>query len=75
MTVANENGAGGMSRYYKPQYDSDDDLSEEGKAKVKNAPLSKQKEIRKEQWSKEGAYPNLKRALKGAWYGDKQSED
>lgn len=66
------NGAGGMSNYYKPSYNSDTDLDDETQKKIQEAGAnsSAADDIRKQAWSNQGAYPKLKRALKGAWSGD-----
>jgi hypothetical protein len=64
--------AGGMSNYYKPSYNSDEDLDEDTQNKIRavGTNSSEANDIRKQAWQNAGAYPKLKRMVKDAWSGD-----
>lgn len=59
----------------KVGYDSDDDLTMEERKAIKDKEESLNfggaKKLRQEAWDKAGAFPKLKRSLKGLVYGDK----
>lgn len=66
------NKASGMSDYYKPNYNSDEDLDDDTKKKIQDAGTNSAQadSIRQEAWQNAGAYPKLKRMVKSAWGGD-----
>lgn len=65
-----------VESYFKPKYDSDEDLDKETQAKIKAQENSfsygEANKTRKEAWENSSVYPKLKRMVKGAWYGDKR---
>jgi hypothetical protein len=66
---------GKIQGYFEPKYDSDEDLDEQTRKKIKDSPRPDQ--VRSQAWEGAGVYPKLKRMVKGAVYGDKRkpSED
>lgn len=62
--------------YFGPKYDSDEDLDETTRKKIKSQEntfdYSGAEKTRKAGWENAGTYPKLKRMVKGAWYGDKR---
>lgn len=69
--MGNDRAAQAASQF-KPSYNSDEDLDEDTQNKIRQAGAnsSQADAIRKQAWANQGAYPKLKRALKGAWSGD-----
>jgi hypothetical protein len=65
-----------IQEYFGPQYDSDEDLDEETKKKIKAKEnvwdTTGAEKTRQEGWEKADTYPKIKRFVKGAWYGDKR---
>lgn len=59
-----------VADWAKGRYDSDEDLPDEERKKIQEAPLTKQYKIRGEAWEKQGMYPKLKRIVKGVWEKD-----
>lgn len=59
-----------IADYAKGRYDSDEDLPEDERKKIEEAPLTKQYKVRDAAWEKQGVYPKLKRMVKGAWKQD-----
>lgn len=64
--------AAGAREAVGPQYDSDEDLDEETRKKIKESGPSTAQKIRDEAWDKAGMYSKTMKVLKGAWSGDKR---
>ena len=60
----------------KPLYDSDADLDEETKKKIKDAGSESDKanEYRKEGWDKASPFTKINSLLKDVYYGDKRAK-
>jgi hypothetical protein len=61
-----------ISDYFGPQYDSDEDLPEDERKKIKDS-YHPDKD-RQAAWDKADMYPKIKKFVKGAWYGDKRNK-
>ena len=70
--------AKGAERDFGPSYDSDEDLDEETRKKIKQQEEQLQydqaDELRKTAWEAQDTYPRLKKMVKGFWYGDKRKD-
>lgn len=68
--------AKGAERDFGASYDSDEDLPEDVKKKIKQREERLQydeaDELRKTAWETADTYPRLKKMVKGFWYGDKR---
>jgi len=69
----------GIASYFKdPQYDSDEELEPKVQEAIKRREekhdFDYADKIREAAWNDAGAYPKLKRMVKGVWYGDKRDK-
>lgn len=60
----------GFQDTFGAKYDSDSDLTEKERKKIKYS--SNPDKVRKELWEKKGAWDKTKKMMKTGWYGDKR---
>lgn len=61
-----------VSNVFKAKYDSDEDLTEEQRKKIRES--SDPEATRTAAWEEADMYPKLKKTMKGMWYGDKRAK-